>query len=428
MNITTTTVTPFAVKARIELDARELTSFINEAKKRIAQDVTIEGFRKGKAPQHLVEQQINPEAITSSALELALESSFSDAAEKEKWDIVRTSDLAVEKNDATGLVYTIRVHLWPQVTLPDLAEIRIPAKPIEVSDAEIDEALDTVRNMRATFLDKTEAALVGDRCEVDFDASLDGAVIEGGSSRNHPLVIGGKNFMPGFEEELVGLAPGQSKQFSLTAPEDYYEKKIAGKKIDFTVTMRKVQAVLKPAADDAFAASLGSFTSMAQLRDSLREGITKEKAGKEQQRARLAVLDAIIEKAGVPAPEDHVQAELDDMIHRFGHDLQQRGSDLGMYLAQMKKSEEELRKDWAPEAQRQVKIRLVLRETAKHHAITVPPEELEATLNQTVTELIRQGRATEEQMDPQRLRSALLERMLTDRTLEFLDSTCIVRA
>ncbi len=119
-----------------------------------------------------------------------------------------------------------------------------------------------------------------------------------------------------------------------------------------------------------------------------------------------------------------MKAELDDMIHRFGHDLQERGTDLSMYLARMKKTEEDLRKDWTPEAQRQVRIRLVLRETAKTQKITVSPQELEATLNQTVAELIQQGRATEDQMDPQRLRSALLERMITDRTLEYLETTC----
>ncbi len=424
MKTTTTTVSPYALTAHIELEADELKKFIDEAKKRIAQDVTVEGFRKGKAPQHLIEKQVKPEVIGSTALELALEASFSDAVTSEGWDVVRTTDLNVEKNDATGLRYSIQVHLWPKVTLPELADIRIAAKPVDVSAVEIDEALDTVRNMRATFFDKTEPALEGDRCEVDFDAMMNGKLIEGGSSRNHPLVIGGKNFMPGFEEQLVGLAAGETKEFSLTAPDDYYEKTIAGKKVDFSVTMRKVQAVLKPVADDAFAASLGSFASLSDLRTSLRDGLTKEKNAKEQQRLRLAILDAIIEKASVPAPEDQVKSELDDMVHRFGHDLQERGTDLSMYLARMKKTEEDLRRDWTAEAQRQVKIRLVLRETAKTAKIAVSPEELEAMLNQTVAELIRQGQATEEQMDPQRLRSALLERMLTDRTLAYLEKTC----
>lgn len=427
MHIETKSVHPHTIVAHIELDAAELGRYIDDAKKRISQEVTVEGFRKGKAPQHLVEKQVTPDVVRSEALELALEGSFGDAVEQEHWDVQRTTDLKVEKNDASGLRYALTVQLWPSLVLPPLADIQVPARAVEVTDMEIDEALDTVRNMRATFLDKTEPAQEGDRCEVDFDASINGTPIEGGSSRNHPLVIGGKNFMPGFEEALVGLASGGTKQFTLTAPTDYYEKKIAGKKVDFSVTMRKVQAVLKPAADDAFAASLGSFTSLAQLRSSLRDGLANEKRGKEKQRIRLAILDAIIEKAEVPAPEQMVKDELDDMVHRFGHDLQERGTDLSMYLARMKKTEENLRKDWTQEAQRQVKIQLVLRETAKQEKISVSPAELDATLNETIAELVRQGRATEDQADPQRLRSALLERMLTDRTLEHLEKLCAAK-
>lgn len=424
MHITTKTTEPHTLIATIELEASELGVFIEKAKKHIAQDVQVEGFRKGKAPQHLVDKQVKPEAVGSAALELALEASFSDAVAKEKWDVQRTADLNVEKNDATGLRYSVAVHLWPDVVLSDFSGIHVARKPVAVSDAEVEEALDTVRTMRATFIDKTEPALEGDRCEVDFDASIEGVPVEGGSSRNHPLVIGGKNFMPGFEEALVGLAAGDTKQFSLVAPDDYYEKKLAGKKVDFSVSMRKVQAVLKPVADDAFASSLGSFTSLEQLRGSLRDGLVKEKNGKEKQRIRLAILDAIIEKSTVPVPAEQVKVELDDMVHRFGHDLQERGTDLSMYLARMKKTEEDLRKDWKSEAERQVRIRLVLRETAKNKKISVSPEELEEAFKQTVAELIRQGQVTEDQMDAQRLRSALLERMLTDRTLEYLEQTC----
>lgn len=426
MNITTKVADPSTLTAHIELDASELAHYVEDAKKQLATGVTIEGFRKGKAPQHIVDKQLNTEAVRTEALELALEGSFSEAVVKEDWDIIRTTDLKVEKNDATGLRYSVQVYVWPQVTLPDLETIRVARKAIEISEPEIDEALDTVLNMRATFLDKVEAAVTGDRVEVDFDASVSGMPIEGGSSRNHPLVIGGKSFMPGFEEELAGLKAGETKQFSLTAPADYYEPKLAGKRVDFSVTMRRVQSVLKPVADDAFAKSLGNFTNMEQLRASLREGIMNEKNTKEKQRVRLAILDAIIEKASVPAPESLVKGELDDMVHRFGHDLQGRGIELSMYLARMKKTEEDLRKDWHAEAQRQVRITLVLRTTAKQKSISVSPDEVETALNEAIGELIRQGQATEDQVDPQRIRNALHERMLTDRTLDFLEGACAV--
>jgi trigger factor len=424
MHVTTKSDGPHALSATIELDASELGTYIDAAKERIAQDVTIEGFRKGKAPKRIVEQHVKPDVVRSESLELALEGSFTQATDQEHWDVRRTSDLKVEQNDASGLRYSVRVQLWPVVTLPELGEIHVPAKAVEVTDADIEESLDTVRNMRATFVDKTGPAAEGDRCEVDFDASIKGVAIQGGSSRNHPLVIGGKSFMPGFEEALIGLATGETKQFTLTAPADYYEKSIAGKTVDFSVTMRLVQSVIKPPADDAFAVSLGGFTTLEQLRTSLRQGIMNEKGAKEHQRRRLAILDAIIEQGDVPAPDDMVNNELDDMVHRFSHDLQERGTDMAMYLARMKKTEDGLRKDWTKEAQRQVRIQLVLREVAKQQRITVSPQELDMALNETVAELIRQGRTTEDQVDPQRLRSALLERMLTDRTLEHLEKAC----
>ncbi len=424
MNITTTSIDPYSWTAHIELDTDELKKYIEQAKEAIAESITVEGFRKGKAPKNIVEQQVGVDAVRSEALELALEGSFAEAVKSHEWDVLRTGDLKVEKNDAEGLKYSLRVDVWPSVVVPDLTAIQVPKKVVEVSDAEIAEALDTVVNMRATFLDKAEPSLMGDRVEVDFDAALNGVAVEGGSSRNHPLVIGGKSFMPGFEEELVGLAPGETKKFSLVAPEDYYEKSLAGKAIDFTVTMRRVQSVLKPAADDAFAVSLGSFKNLQELRASLRAGITREKSAKEQQRIRLAILDEIIRVASVPAPEAMVRDELNDMIHRFGHDLQSKGMELSMYLARMKKTEEDLRKDWKPEAERQVRITQILRAVAHQKEIKVSAEELEETLNATIAELIKQGQATEADMDPQRIRSALYERMLTDKTLAFLESTC----
>jgi trigger factor len=426
MNITTKPVDSYTLTAHIELNADELKKYIESAKKLIADSVTVEGFRKGKAPQHLVDQQVGPEAVRAEALELAMEGSFGDAAEQQGWDILKTADLKIEQNDANGLKYGVTVSLWPHVNIPDLSTVRVEHKKVEVEDAEVEEALDTVRNMRATFLDKTEPAVIGDRVEVDFDAMVDGKPLEGGSSRNHPLVIGGKSFMPGFEEQLVGFPVGETKQFTLTAPSDYYEPNVAGKKIDFSVTVRKVQAVLKPAADDVFAKSLGNFSSIDQLRDSLKEGIMREKNSKEHQRARLAVLDEIIAQVKVPAPEVMVKDELQEMIHRFGHDLQHRGIELAMYLARMKKTEDDLRHDWKPEAERQVRMTLVLRAVAKHQSIKISPEELDMALNQTIGEMVKQGQVAENQIDPQRIRVALHERMLTDRTLEFLENTCVL--
>jgi trigger factor len=248
--------------------------------------------------------------------------------------------------------------------------------------------------------------------------------VDGGSSRNHPLVIGGKSFMPGFEEELIGLSSGMSKEFSLSAPADYYEPKLAGKNVAFKVTVRRVQAVLKPAADDELARSLGQFADLHALRTSLRQGLAREKEVREQQRVRLAILDEIIGKASVPAPDDMVDAELGDMVHRFEHDLRSRGIELPMYLARLSKTEEQLKADWRPEAQRQVRIMLVLRQFAKDRNIGVDDAELEAAFTETVAQIIKSGQATEEQVDAGRIRSAIAERLLRDKVLGELEHAC----
>ncbi len=424
MDIAKKEIDQFTLDATIKLERTELEAYIKEATEELAQHVKLDGFRKGKAPKDLVEKSLDPAAVRQEALEHALGDSFTKATVQEKWDVMRTSDLKLIKNDADGLEYSIRVQLWPAVVLPDLETVKIERRTVEVSDKEIQEALDTVLNMRATFLDKTGPAAEGDRVEIDFDAKTGGEPIEGGQSRNHPLVIGGKNFMPGFEEALIGLSAGDKKQFTLTAPADYYEPKLAGKKIDFEVTMHRVQAVLKPAADDAFAKSLGRFENLDQLKGNLREGIYNEKNDKERQRLRLAILDGIIEAAKVPAPAGLVKEELDDMIHRFGDDMRARGLELPMYLAKLKKTEDDLRKDWQSEAERQVRIRLVLRQVSKDKGIAVGEQELEAAVQDTIGELMRGGQLSESQVDPERIRNALAERILTAKTLDFIEGVC----
>lgn len=425
MNISTDQKDTFTLAARITLDAGELEGYVNKAREHLASGVVMEGFRPGKVPKHIAEKQLDPNAIKAEAMELALEGSFTDAVTKEAWDVSRTSDLKVEKNDASGLEYTVLVHLWPTVKLGDVAAVKIPHREVVVSDADIDESLDTLRNLRATYLDKTGPAAEGDRVEVDFDATIGGAPLEGGSSRNHPLVIGGKTFMPGFEEQLVGLTAGMSKEFTLVAPADYYEEKLAGKTVAFKVTVHKVQAVLKPAADDAFAASIGSFPSLDELRKSLRSGIQREKEGKEQQRVRLAILDGVIASSDIPVPPELVTHELDDMVHRFSHDLEHRGMQLSMYLARLNKTEEQMRAEWKPEAERQVKMLLVIRQVAREQNIAVDPAELERAFNETVTGLIKSGQVTEESLDPERVRSLVAERLMREAVFTFLERTCV---
>jgi trigger factor len=415
------------LEATIELDASELSAYVEHATGHMAGHITVPGFRKGKAPKQRAADHMNDAAVREEALQHAMEESFTKAVAQEGWDVSGTTNLNIIRNDTDGLAYTVAVTLWPSVTLPELSTVKVPRKAVVADEKEIEETLETLRGLRATFLDKTGPAAVGDRVEVDFDSAIDGKPLDGGSSRNHPLIIGGKSFMPGFEDNLIGLASGMSNEFSLTAPADYYEPRLAGKQVTFKVTMQRVQAVLKPAADDAFAKTVGEFQDIASLRVSLGEGIRREKEQKERQRVQLEILDAIAAAAKPPVPEHMIARELNDMVARFGRDLERRGLALPMYLARMNTTEEKMKEGWREDARRQVRIALVLRQLAKDRQILVGDDELEATLQAAVAQLAKEGQDVE-QLDLEQLRSVLSERIVRDRLLTFIERECAVQA
>lgn len=423
MKVSSTQTKPYVLEATIELDAAELSAYVEHVSGEMAGSVAVPGFRKGKAPKERAAKSLNDAAVREEALQHALQESFTKAVAQEGWDVADTTDLAIKRNEPTGLAYTLSVQLWPSVTLPNISTIKVPRKEVTVTDAEIDETIETIRGLRATFLEKTGAATEGDRVEVDFDAMLDGKPIEGGSSRNHPLIIGGKSFMPGFEEQLVGLTVGMEKQFTLIAPADYYEPKLAGKEVAFTVTIRRVQAVLKPAIDDAFAKTVGSFDDLAALRTSITDGLRREKEGKERQRLQLAILDAIALEAKPTTPEYMVERELTDMLTRFGRDLQERGMQLPIYLARMKTTEEEIKKGWRKDAERQVRITLVLRQLAKDRQVSASPKEVDATMQAAIAELVKGGQEAE-RIDAEQLRGVIAERIVRDRLLSIIEREC----
>jgi len=414
---------PSELSVRVELDRNELEQYMHQVQNDWSREIAVDGFRKGKAPREIAGKHFDPAAVREAALEHALEDSFSRVAEAQHWEIAKTADLKVETNAADRLVFTVSVFVYPAVTLPDLATIKIAREPIVVTSEDEQEALETLRSLKASFLDKEGPAREGDRVEVNFQVMHDGQPIEGGQSTNHPLVIGGKNFMPGFEEQLVGMKTGETKQFELTAPADYYHPAIAGKKLNFSVTLNKIQAVDTPEITDAFASSLGKFKDVGELKQKIHDGLVKEKEDKERQRVRLAILDAIIGQLNVVMPSFLLEDELEAMIGRFSSDLSEKGTDLNMYLAHLKKTRDELKKDWRADAERQVKIALVLRTLAKEQKISVTPAEVDAAAAQTVQEAISNN-VPQDQINIDDLRRAIAQRMVSDKTLRLLEETC----
>ncbi len=408
-----------------DVGADELRQYIGRAEEEFAAHIEINGFRKGKAPRHLARERIDQQKLLQHALETTIEATLAEALAANDLDVLKVTDLQVKENTAERLRYSVIVHLFPEFHLPSFETCQIKRKTVEVTAEEVSRALESLCMSRAAYRDKEGLSQNGDRVEVDFQVFKNGTLIEGGESKNHPLILGRNTFMPGFEDQLVGMRAGETKSFSLNAPENYFHKELAGQKLDFQVTMRTTQTVHKPPLDDAFAQSVGRFATLAQLEENVREGLKAEKQQKEKQRVQLAVLDALIEKTDLNVSQDMVTEQLDAMIADFDRDMHHRGMELGMYLAHLNKTQDDLRTEWRKDAERQVKIGLIIHKIAREQGFSASDDDVRRMTAQALQTAVEQGRTALSPADADGIRRNIAERIVQEKTLEFIENACV---
>jgi len=292
---------------------------------------------------------------------------------------------------------------------------------LKIAADEIGKSLDWLRQSRAKFVTVSRASQEGDRVEVDFSVTKDGQPIKGGQSQNHPLVLGEKKFIPGFEDNLAGLKEGEEKKFSLVFPADYSQKDLAGQLADFDVKIKLVQARELPELNDEFAYSLGKFTDLAQLRQSVSDGSVEEKKLKAKDAWRAKVLEKISQKIRVDLPEVLVKTEQERMLKELELSLEQMGLSLADYLKNIKKSENDLRTEWLPKARERVLGALTLEAIARQENLAVSDSEAEEETNRFLARFSDAVRA-EEQIDKKHLIEYHRGRLRNEKVFEFLES------
>lgn len=412
-------------EAVIKLDKADLKRYTEQTEAEFGKNVKVNGFRQGKIPKDLLKKHLDTSKVLEVSLQFAIEDSLAKAAKAENLEILNVENLVVKENSADSLIYQVLITAFPHIELPDLTTLKSLRRPVKVEKKEIEDTLETIKVSRATYTDKDGLVEEGDRVEVDFEVLMDGKIVEGGISKNHPLIIGGRNFMPGFEESLVGMKKGEKKDFSLTAPQDYFNKDIAGKKLDFVVAVQNVQKVDAPDLNDDFVKTLGKFESVDQLTSSIKEGLEAEKTMRERQRVRLEILDQIIAGCEFKAPESLVNQQLDTMIQNFDNDLHKNGVELGLYLARLGKTQDNLRNDWRKDAERQVKINLILRTIIREKNLTPNLEEIEAAANEAIQTAIVGGQIDKDSsLDLDSIKQNISAALANEKALEMLESVC----
>lgn len=410
----------------VELNREDLAGYLRLAEDRIARELRVDGFRKGKAPRDLVRQKAGDQYILQEALDTALKDSLAKTIDKDNLDVLKVYDLNIQDNSSSRLLYTVKVSLFPSVSIGGLDGLKVQRREVEVDKSDVDGAVEHLRISHSRFIPKDKQIDKGDRVEIDFEVTSDGLPVEGGTSKNHPLVVGDDRFIPGFEDRLIGMKPGEEKQFSLNAPPDYFHKAVAGRKLDFTVKVVSVQEIQKPFLNDDFARSLGRFRGLTDLERSISEGILEEKRAKEKQRFRVEVLTKIFERSKVELPKDMVAEGLNDMITGFDNELHAKGMELSLYLTHLNKTEDDLRKDWEEEAKRQVAFALLLKKIAKDKNIKPSDREVEEAAEKVIQRMALKGELDKDSFNMEALKEALASDIANEKVFSFLESACSV--
>jgi len=413
------------LEIKISVPAAELEKFLDVAAKELSENLKIHGFRPGKAPRKIVEQHVGPEKVLAHAAEKAVKKSYSESIVKNKIDAIGEPKITITKIAAgNDLEYKAVVGIMPEISLGDYRKSIEGIKktePEKISSAEIQKELDILRKSRAKLITVSRPAKKNDYVEIDFDVLVSGKEIEGGKSRNHPLTIGENYFIPGFEENLIGMKEKNEKEFDLAFPEDYHKKELAGKPARFKVKMKLVQEKEMPEMNDDFAKSLGKFENLESLKNSLLEGMEMERKKKNEEKRRQDILEKIIPGCKIEIPEVLIENELDKMMAEFEQNILGRGMKLEDYFVSIKKTQAEMRKDWEKSAEKRVKSALALREIARLENISPENAEIEEEMNKTIAYFKSQG-DIEKNVDMEKLYNYVKGVLANEKVFKLLEN------
>jgi trigger factor len=428
MNITVKKLPQSKVEMEIILPWEEWQGEMEHAAAHLGKDMKVSGFRPGKAPRDVIEKRFGKEALLIEAAEHALSHAFPSALKEKKIDAIGRPEVKLEKAvEGEALSFRVVTAVMPEATLGSWKDAvkktnKLFAKQSDaVEEKEIIAELEKLASMRAKLVTVNREARLGDNVLVDFSVLQDGVLIENGQSEKHPLVLGKGVFIPGFEEQLVGMKEGGEKEFELTFPEEYHAKHLVGKKATFRVKMGVVQEREIPAVDDAFAVSLGNFASLEKLKENLRQGMLEEQKAKQKAEHRTQILDALVEHAEIEYPDILVQEELGRMVREFEMQIQSMGLNFADYLSQMKKTEDELKKEWTGQAKKRLAAHIILDALADEEGIEIDSSDVEAEMNKTLKHY-KNAKDIEKNISMERLYGAARGQLRNEKTFVWLES------
>ena len=363
------------VKLRVEVPNEALKPSIDAAYRRWAGEIKVPGFRKGKVPRQLIDTRVGPGAVRDEALRDALPDLYREALEAESLEAIAPPEIdVVSFEDGSPLVFEATVDLRPEIELPDLARIEIDMPDSRVTDDDVAEQLERLRDRFAELDTVSREARRGDFVLIDLKGYVHDEPVEGASAPDYLYEVGSRTGPGRLDEELEGAKPGAILKFNDLAPEGAGEA--AGREVSFTVLVKEVKAKRLPPLDDEFAKTVGDFEKLDDLKDDLRARLSDVKRGFAEEQLRGLVLDALVDAAAFDPPERLVEAEFEHRLTHINEDLQRAGLSLEEYARRSDSTELEVRSDVRGQAARAVRAELLLEEIARREEVEVGEEDI----------------------------------------------------
>ncbi len=382
MNVTVERVENEAT-LKITAPAAEVNAGYKKAVKKIADQANIPGFRKGKAPRAIIEMHYGKEAVKQEAFEIVANKAYSEALDQEK--LIPVSDPKVEEStfeEGKDMELTIKVTLKPEPELGEYKGLHVEKKEVEVTDEQVDAQIKDMMGRDAKMVAAEEGAVIekGDFAIIDFAGTVDGEPFSGGEGKGYPLEVGSNSFIPGFEDQLVGLSKGDSTDVEVTFPEDYFVKDLAGKEAIFKVNIQDVKRKELPELNDEYVASKTDFKTVEELRANYKERMQKAAEANAKAEYEHELIDLAVANAKFSVPEIMIEDKISQMVEEMKMSLESRKMSLDMYMQYTGLDMAKIRENQRPVAEENVKTDLVLDAIAKAEDIQVDMADVDAEI------------------------------------------------
>ncbi|MFJ8255867.1 trigger factor [Peribacillus asahii] len=367
----------------VEVDVATVNAGLDKAFKKVVKQVNVPGFRKGKMPRPLFEKKFGVESLYQDALDEILPEAYANAVEEAGISPVDRPEIDIEKMEkGENLIFTATVTVKPEVKLGNYKGLEVEKFDTTVTDEDVEAELKKQQERQAELVVKEEgAAVAGDTVVIDFEGFVDGEAFEGGKGENYSLELGSNSFIPGFEDQLIGLEAGAEKDVEVTFPEEYHAAELAGKPAVFKVKVHEIKAKQLPELDDEFAKDVDDeVETIAELKEKTKAKLEHDKKHEEEHFIQNAVIGQAVEGAQIDLPEVMVSNEVDRMMQDFAGRLQQQGLNLELYFQFSGQDEAALKGQMKEEAEGQVRTSLVLEAIAEAEKLEATEEDVEAEL------------------------------------------------